>query len=121
MQKSIYSACFLITEDGIFIFNADYLAVNAAERFDDGSDGEIFVNVTIVDGVDARAFTASGITTRGTSGNSITFVPRGKQTLQEFSSSVDLPLPSLRFAAGSGMIASMGLMILMMRVFFFVM
>ncbi len=91
---------------------------NAAERFDDGSDGEIFVYVTIVDGVDARAFMASGVTTSGTSGNSTTVVPRGKQTLQEFSSSFDLPLPSLRLAVGLGMIASMGLMISMMRVFF---
>ncbi len=117
-QKSIYSACFLTTEDGIFIFNADDSAANAAIRFDDGSDGKIFVDVTIVDGVDAQAFTASGVTTSGISSNSATVVPRGKQTLREFSSSFDLPLPSLRLAAGLGMIASVGLMILMMRVFF---
>ncbi len=108
----------MTTEDGIFIFNADDLAANAAERFDDGSDGKIFVDVTIIDGVDARAFTASGITTSGTSGNSATIVPRGKGTLREFSSSFDLPSSSLRLAVGLGMIASMGLMISMMRVFF---
>ncbi len=117
-QKSIYSACYLTTEDGIFIFNADDLAANAAERFDNGSDGKIFVDVTNIDGVDARAFTASGVTTSGSSGNSATVVPHGKQTLREFSSSFDLALPSLRLAAGLGMIASMGLMISMMRVFF---
>jgi hypothetical protein len=108
----------LTTEDGIFIFNAEDSAANAAERFDDGSDGKIFVNVTIVNGVDAQAFTASGVTTSGTSSDSATIVPRGKQNLQEFSSSFDLPLPSLCLAMGLGMIASMGLMILIMRVFF---
>ncbi len=118
LQKLIYSACFLTTEDGIFIFNAYDSAANAAQRFDDGSDGKIFVDITIVDGVNARAFTASGVTTSGTSGYSATVVPRGKQTLREFSSSFDLPLPSLHLAAGLGMIASMGLIISMMRIFF---
>ncbi len=81
VTEIIYSACFLTTEDGIFIFNADDSAANAAERFVDGSDGEIFVDVTFVDGVDAQEFTASGVTMSGTSGNSATVVPRGKQTL----------------------------------------
>ena len=66
----------------------------------------------------AQAPIAMTIATGVDTGNSATVVPRGKQTLQEFSSSFDLPLPSLRLAAGLGMIASMGLMILMMRVFF---
>jgi hypothetical protein len=100
------------------MIHADDLAENAVERFEDGED-YFRVDVSINDGVDTRACNAaSGITTSGTTGNSTTAVLRGKQTLQEFSSSFDLPLPSLRLAADLGMIAWLGLMISTSSLFF---
>ncbi len=44
-------------------FNGDNLAANAIKRFDDGVDDKIVVGVTIVYGVDTRAYVGSGVTT----------------------------------------------------------
>jgi hypothetical protein len=57
-------------------FIADDLAVNAVERFNDGLDDEIVVDVTISYGVDTRAYAASGVTTSCTSRYFTTCAPR---------------------------------------------
>ncbi len=116
-QKSIYSAFFLTTEDVFFVIHADDSAENIVERFEDGDDN-FGVEVSINNGVDKRACdAASGITTSGTTGNFATTVLRGKQTLREFFSSSDSPLPCLHLAATLGMIAWLGLMMSMSSLF----
>ncbi len=57
-------------------FNADDSAANAVERFNDGLDNEIVVDVTILYGVDTQAYAASGITTSCTSRYFTTCAPR---------------------------------------------
>ncbi len=53
LQKSIYSAFFLTTEDGLFMITANDLAANALERFDNGVDDDNGVDVTFDNAVDA--------------------------------------------------------------------
>ena len=48
LQKSIYSAFFLTTEDVFFVIHADHSAENAVERFEDGDDN-FGVDVSIED------------------------------------------------------------------------
>ncbi len=87
-----------------------------------GGDNNFGVDVSIDDGVDTRACNvASGVTTSGTIGNFATTVLHGKQTLREFVSSSDSPLPCLCLAATLGMIAWLGLMMSTSSFFFFVM
>ncbi len=79
---------------------------NALERFDDGVDDNNGVDVTFDDAVDARAYNAaSGITTSGTSVVFANFALRAKQSLQDYASSVNLPVSFLRFAGVLSMIA----------------
>ncbi len=84
-----------------------------------GGDDNFGVDVSIDDGVDTRACNAaSGVTTSGTTDNFATTMLRGKQTLREFFSSSDSPLPCLRLAATLGMTAWLGLMMSMSSFFF---
>jgi hypothetical protein len=100
------------------MIHADDSAENAVERFEDGDDN-FGVNVSIYNGVDTRACNAaSGVTTSGTTGNFATTVPHRKQTLQEFYSSSDSPLPCLHLVATLGMIAWLGLMMSTSSLFF---
>ena len=57
-------------------FNADDLTANAVERFNDGLDNKIVVDVTILYGVDTGAYAASGVTTSCTSRYFTTCSPR---------------------------------------------
>ncbi len=57
-------------------FIADDSAANAVKIFNDGLDDEIVVDVTILYGVDTRAYTASGVTTSCTSRYFTTCAPR---------------------------------------------
>ena len=100
------------------MIHADDSAENAVERFEDGDDN-FGVNVSIDNGVYTQACNAaSGITTSGTTGNFATTVLRGKQTLREFFSSSDSPLPCLHLAETLGMIAWLGLMMSTSSLFF---
>jgi hypothetical protein len=93
----------LLLEDGLFMFTADDLAANALERFDDGVDDNNGVDVTFNNAVNARAYdAASGITTSGTSVDFANFALRAKQTLQDFPSSVDLPVSIFTFCRSLG-------------------
>ncbi len=88
------------------MITADNLAANVLERFDDGLDDNNGVNVTFNNAVDARTYdAASGITTSGTSVDFANFALRTKQTLQDSTSSINLPVSFLRFAGVLGMIA----------------
>jgi hypothetical protein len=57
-------------------FNANVLVANAVERFSDGLDNEIVVDVTILYGVDTQAYAASGVTTSCTSRYFATCTPK---------------------------------------------
>ena len=106
MQKSIYSAFFLTTEDGLFMITADDLAANALERFDDGVDNNNGVDITFDNAVNAQTYdAASGVTTSGTSIDFANFALRAKQTLQDSASSINLPVSFLHFARVLGVIA----------------
>jgi hypothetical protein len=88
------------------MITADDSAANALERFDDGVDNNNEVDVTFDDAVDAQAYdAASGVTTSGTSIDFANFVLHAKQTLQDSTSSVNLPITFLHFVGVLGMIA----------------
>jgi hypothetical protein len=88
------------------MITANDLAANALERFDDGVDDDNGVDVTFDDAVGTQAYdVASGITTSGTSVDFANFALHTKQTLQDFASSVNLPITVLCFARVLGMIA----------------
>jgi hypothetical protein len=88
------------------MITANDLAANALERFDDGVDDDNGVDVTFDDAVNAQAYNAaSGITTSVAFVDFANFALRAKQTLQDSTSSVNLPVSFLRFAGVLGMIA----------------
>ncbi len=88
------------------MITANDLAANALERFDDGFDDDNGVDITFDNAVNAQAYdVASGVTTSGTSVDFANFALCAKQTLQDSASSVNLPVPFLRFAGVLGMIA----------------
>ncbi len=88
------------------MITANDLAANALERFDNGVDDDNGVDVTFDNAVNAQAYdAASGVTTSGTSVNFANFALCAKPTLQDYASSVNLPITFLRFAGVLGMIA----------------
>jgi hypothetical protein len=85
------------------MITANDLAANALERFDNGVDDDNEVDVTFKDAVNAQAYdVASGVTISDTSINFANFALRTKQTLQEYASSVNLPVSFFTFCRSLG-------------------
>jgi hypothetical protein len=88
------------------MITVDDSVANAIERFDDGVDDtgvnvidagedvdDIGVDVHFNDEVDTQAYNATtGVTTGGTSRDFANFARHAKQTSQESTSSIDLPV-----------------------------